>query len=151
MTPPRQPSSPDDDPPGRGNGNAKSGDDELGEELERCKLGDDCPYAGSMRWLFDERLQREQVEGELAATVDRLGDHVQRVSLALEALKGSLYELENMVKGKTAELERTLSLRVIEVDAALKAHTRSHRWIELLVMGLAMGFGSAVTRWIGGK
>ncbi len=128
---PRQPSRPDRDPPGNG-GN----DPDLGQELERCALGDDCPYAGSMRWLADERLRREQVQGELAATVDRFGDEVRKCTQVVEGLKGKLLELE-----------QTVNVKVIGFDATLKAHTRNHRWIEMLVMGLAMGFASVVTRW----
>lgn len=144
---PRQASRPNLDDADNGNGS----DPDVGERVDRCSLGDDCPYAGSMRWLANERLKREQVEGELAGTVDRLADEVKRATLSVQALKNELHELDGLVKAKTQQLEATLSLKIIELDAALKAHTRSHRWIELLVMGLAMGFGSAVTRWIGGK
>lgn len=153
---PRDPSrprneSPDAEPDDNGNGSGATRRENVGTPLDVCKLGDDCPYAGSMRWLSDERLKREQVEGELAATVDRLVDEVQKVTLLLQATKGQIHELDTLVKAKVAELGTTVTLQIIELDAALKSHVRSHRWVELLVMGLAMGAASAITRWLGGK
>ncbi len=154
--PPRDPSRPhidtlDEESEDNGNGSGPTRRQNVGTPLDVCKLGDDCPYASSMRWLSDERLKREQVEGELAGTVDRLGDEIQKVSLLVQATKGQIHELDDLVKRKLSELDATISLKVIELDAVLKAHVRSHRWLELLVMGLAMGAASAITRWLGSK
>ncbi len=130
MTPPRQPSRPDDDPPSGGNGNGNGGDsDKLGLTLERCKLGDDCPYAGSMRWLFDERLQREQTEGEIVSRVDRLSEKLKEAILLVE------------------KFERTL----LDLRADLDRHVKTHRLFELAVLALAAGIGGFFARWLGGK
>jgi len=130
MTPPRQPSRPDDDPPSGGNGNGNGGDsDDLGLTLERCKLGDDCPYAGSMRWLFDERLKREQTEGEIVSRVDRLSEKLKEAILLVE------------------KFERTL----LDLRAELDRHVKTHRLFELAVLALAAGIGGFFARWLGGK
>lgn len=130
MTPPRQPSRPDDDPPSGGNGNGNGGDsDKLGLPLERCKLGDDCPYAGSMRWLFDERLKREQTEGEIVSRVDRLSEKLKEAILLVE------------------KFERTL----LDLRAELDRHVKTHRLFELAVLALAAGIGGFFARWFGGK
>lgn len=118
-----------------------NGDDpSLGQQVEQCTLGDDCPYKGAMRFLHDQRLERVQVEEELAVAIDSVVNKLKLVSDTLDELKS-----------RFDELQTKLNLKVVELDAVLKAHTRNHRWIELLVMGLAMGSGAAFTRWLGGK
>lgn len=133
MNVPRQPSRPDDDPPsGGGNGNGGNGgdhDDDIGRSLQPCKLGDDCPYAGSMRWLFDERLKREQTEGQIVTRVDVLADKLQSAILMVEKFQRTLLDLE-------FELHR---------------HIKTHRLFELAVLALAAGAGGFFARWIGGK
>lgn len=140
---PRRPLA--DDIPESGRGSAP----DLGRSLEPCGMGDDCPYAGSMRWLHDERLKREQVEGELAATVDRLADEVQKANLQVQSLKGSVAELEGSIRNKVKELDLELTARVLQLDATFKAHVRSHRWIELVIMGLAMSAATLISRYLG--
>lgn len=134
MTPPRQPSRPDfddEDPPsnpsGRGNGNGDEPTDPLGQSLRACKLGDDCPYAGSMRWLYDERLKREQIQGELAATVDQLADKLQKACLLVE------------------KFERML----LDLQFEFQKHVKTHRVFELAVLALAAGFGGFLAKWLG--
>jgi hypothetical protein len=133
MTPPRSPSRHDDDDPpsGGGNGNSNGGDhgDDLGRALNPCKLGDDCPYAGSMRWLFDERLKREQTEGQIVSRVDILADKLQGAILLVE------------------KFERTL----LDLRADLDRHIKTHRLFELAVLALAAAFGGFLARWFGGK
>ena len=120
MNVPRSPSSHDDDPPsGGGNGNGGDHDDDLGRSLNPCKLGDDCPYAGSMRWLFDERLKREQTEGQIVSRVDILADKLQGAILLVEKFERTLrrgfsgsvivvadYELLCVSRQKTSLLDR---------------------------------------------
>lgn len=125
---PRSPSRHDDDPP-NGNGNGDDHDDGLGKGLDLCKLGDDCPYAGSMRWLFDERLKREQTEGQIVSRVDILADKLQGAILLVE------------------KFERTL----LDLRADLDRHIKTHRLFELAVLALAAGAGGFFARWIGGK
>lgn len=129
MAPPRQPSRPDQDPPesDRG-GNGNGGDDGLGLSAHPCKLGDDCPYAGSMRWLFDERLKREQSEGVIVSRVDVLADR----------LKGAILLVE--------KFERTL----LDLEAKLDRHIKTHRMFELAVLALAAAAGGFLSRWLGG-
>ncbi len=128
MNVPRSPSRPDDDPPsGGGNGNGDDHDDELGRSLSPCKLGDDCPYAGSMRWLFDERLKREQTEGQIVSRVDILADKLQGAILLVE------------------KFERTL----LDLRADLDRHIKTHRLFELAVLALAAAFGGFLARWLG--
>jgi len=130
MTPPRSPSQHDDDPPsGGGNGNGGDHDDDLGRSLNPCKLGDDCPYSGSMRWLFDERLKREQTEGQIVSCVDILADKLQGAILLVE------------------KFERTL----LDLRADLDRHIKTHRLFELAVLALAAAFGGFLARWFGGK
>jgi hypothetical protein len=132
MNVPRQPSRPDDDPPsggGNGNGNGGDHDDDLGQSLQPCKLGDDCPYAGSMRWLFDERLKREQTEGQIVARVDILSDKLKAAILLVE-------KFERMV---------------LDLQFEFNKHKRTHRLFELAVLALAAGAGGFFARWIGGK
>jgi hypothetical protein len=128
MNAPRSPSRHDDDPPsGGGNGNGDDHDDELGRSLNLCKLGDDCPYAGSMRWLFDERLKREQTEGQIVSRVDILADKLQGAILLVE------------------KFERTL----LDLRADLDRHIRTHRLFELAVLALAAAFGGFLAKWLG--
>ncbi|MFA5634667.1 MAG: hypothetical protein WC977_02065 [Anaerovoracaceae bacterium] len=132
MNVPRQPSRPDDDPPsggGNGNGNGGDHDDDLGQSLQPCKLGDDCPYAGSMRWLFDERLKREQTEGQIVSRVDILSDKLKAAILLVE-------KFERMV---------------LDLQFEFNKHKRTHRLFELAVLALAAGAGGFFARWIGGK
>lgn len=130
MSSPRQPSRPDDDPPSGGHGNGNGGGhDDLGQSLNPCKLGDDCPYAGSMRWLFDERLRREQTEQVIVTRVDTLADKLQTTILLVEKFQRTLLDLE-------FELHR---------------HIKTHRLFELAVLALAAGAGGFFARWIGGK
>lgn len=130
MTPPRQPSRPDDDPPsGGGNGNGGDHDDDLGTALERCTLGDDCPYAGSMRWLREERVKREQSEAAIVVRVDILSDKLKAAILLVE------------------KFERTL----MDLEFELHKHIKTHRMFELAVLALAAGAGGFFARWIGGK
>jgi len=129
---PRAPSRHDDDDPpsGGGGGNGNGGDhDDLGRSLQPCKLGDDCPYAGSMRWLFDERLKREQTEQIIVTRVDTLADKLQSAILLVE------------------KFERTL----LDLEFELRRHIKTHRLFELAVLALAAGAGGFFARWIGGK
>lgn len=130
MAPPRQPSSPDDPPESvkGGNGNG-GGSDELGVSTNPCRLGDDCPYAGSMRWLFDERLKREQTEGQIVSRVDVLADKLQAAVLLVE------------------KFERTL----LDLEWKLDRHIKTHRMFELAVLALAAAAGGFLSRWVGGK
>jgi hypothetical protein len=135
MNVPRQPSRPDFDdeepsnPNGRGNGNGNGDEptDPLGQSLRACKLGDDCPYAGSMRWLYDERLKREQTQGELAATVDKLGDKLQKACLLVE-------KFERMI---------------LDLQFELQKHIKTHRLFELAVLALAAAAGGFFAKWLG--
>lgn len=129
MATPRQPSRPDQDPRESGRGGNGNGDDELGLSAHPCKLGDDCPYAGSMRWLFDERLKREQSEGAIVARVDVLSDKLKQAILLVE------------------KFERTL----LELEAKLDRHIKTHRMFELAVLALAAAAGGFLSRWLGGK
>lgn len=131
MAPPRQPSSPDDDPPesGKGGNGNGGGSDELGVSTNPCRLGDDCPYAGSMRWLFDERLKREQTEGQIVSRVDVLADKLQAAVLLVE------------------KFERTL----LDLEWKLDRHIKTHRMFELAVLALAAAAGGFLSRWVGGK
>jgi len=127
---PRAPSRHDDDDPPSGGGNGNGGDhDDLGRSLQPCKLGDDCPYAGSMRWLFDERLKREQTEQIIVTRVDTLADKLQSAILLVE------------------KFERTL----LDLEFELRRHIKTHRLFELAVLALAAGAGGFFARWIGGK
>jgi hypothetical protein len=99
--------------------------DALGEPTDPCMLGNDCPYAGAMRFLHNERLKRELVEVEL----ERLADKFQKTWLSVEAF------------------ER----KILDVTFRLEAHTKQHRWFEIIILGVAMGVGSAIQRWLGGK
>ena len=123
----RHPSQHDDPPSGRnGNGNDDH-DDDLGQALPGCKLGDDCPYAGSMRWLFDERLKREQTEAQIVVRVDQLADKLQSAILLVE------------------KFERTL----LDLQWKLDRHIKTHRLFELAVLALAAGAGGFLAKWLG--
>jgi hypothetical protein len=120
----RSPSRHDDDPPSSAGGN---GGEELGLSLQPCKLGDDCPYSGSMRWLFDERLKREETEGQIVSRVDVLSDKLREAILLVE------------------KFERTL----LDVRAELARHVRTHRLFELAVLALAAAMGGVLAKWLG--
>lgn len=128
---PRQPSRPDydDEPSDPNNGNGSDPTNPLGQSIPVCKLGDDCPYAGSMHWLHQERLKREQVEGELAATIDRLADKLQKALLLVESFERKLLDMQH-------DLQR---------------HIKTHRLFELAVLALAAAAGGFLTRWFGAK
>ena len=82
-----------------------------------------------MRWLFDERLKREQSEGIIVSRVDVLADR----------LKGAILLVE--------KFERTL----LELEAKLDRHIKTHRMFELAVLALAAAAGGFLSRWLGGK
>ena len=124
----RQESKPDHDPPESGKGGNGNGDDELGLSAHPCKLGDDCPYAGSMRWLFDERRKREETEGEIVVRVDRLSDKLKAAILLVE------------------KFERTL----LDLEWKIDKHIKTHRVFELAVLALAAAAGGFLSRWLGG-
>lgn len=130
MNVPRQPSRPDDDPPsggGNGNGNGDDHDDELGRSLNPCRLGDDCPYAGSMRWLREERVKREQTEAAIVVRVDILSDKLGKAILLVE------------------KFERML----LDLQFEFNKHKKTHRLFELAVLALAAAFGGFLARWLG--
>jgi hypothetical protein len=82
-----------------------------------------------MRWLFDERLRREQTEQVIVTRVDTLADKLQTTILLVEKFQRTLLDLE-------FELHR---------------HIKTHRLFELAVLALAAGAGGFFARWIGGK
>lgn len=131
----RTPSQTNETPTNPNNGNVDkppkserrdSDPQELGLSIEVCKLGDDCPYAGSMRHLFDERLRREQMEGQLAARIDVLADKLQSAILMVEQFRRQLLDL----------------------DFELKRHIKTHRLFELAVLALAAAAGGFLSRWL---
>jgi hypothetical protein len=82
-----------------------------------------------MRWLFDERLKREQSEGAIVARVDVLSDKLKGAILLVEKFEHSLLDLQH-------ELQR---------------HIKTHRLFELAVLALAAAAGGFLSRWLGGK
>jgi hypothetical protein len=122
----RQPSKPhfELEEPDTDSGNGAARTSPLGQEIPRCDLGEDCPYAGSMRWLHDERLKREQTQGEISTTVDRLADKLQTIHLQVD------------------RFERDLK----DVRFDLDKHRRSHRWFELGVLAISASFGGFLAK-----
>jgi hypothetical protein len=123
----RQPSKPsfnDEEPSTDGGGNGAARTNPLGYEIPKCDLGNDCPYAGSMRWLHDERLRREQVQGEISSTVDRLADKLQTIHLLVDRFERDLKDLR------------------FDLDK----HRKSHRWFELSILAIAAAFGGFLAK-----
>lgn len=106
------------------NGN---GHDTAPESSERCRLGDDCPFEGASRQLAAERRAREETDEVICVRVDKLSDEL------LKAIK--------LVQGFEATF--------LTFDAKFQAHLKSHRWIEVVVMGLAAGLGGFLSRLLG--
>jgi D-serine deaminase-like pyridoxal phosphate-dependent protein len=80
-----------------------------------------------MRWLYDERLKREQVQGALAATVDTLADKLQTACLLVEKFQRDILDLQ----------------------FELNKHIKTHRLFELVVLALAAGAGGFLAKWLG--
>jgi hypothetical protein len=80
-----------------------------------------------MRWLYDERLKREQVQGALAATVDSLSDKLKSACLLVE------------------KFERD----ILDLRYELNKHIKTHRLFELVVLALAAGAGGFIAKWLG--
>jgi hypothetical protein len=122
----RQPSKPsfDSDEPPTDGGNGADRTNPLGHEIPKCDLGSDCPYSGSMRWLYNERLEREQSHGEIIGTVDRLHDKLKNVHLQVD------------------RFERDLK----DIRFDLDKHRRSHRWFELGVLAISASFGGFLAK-----
>ena len=110
----------------RGNGRDTSPD--LGKALEPCALGADCPFEPSMRQLELERHNRQEVDAEICVRDDKLSDEL------LGAIK----------------LVREFQITFAALEKDFRSHLRSHRWIEVVVMGLAAGAGGFLTRYFGG-
>lgn len=108
---------------------AGNGQDREPESSERCRLGSDCPYEGSMRELRNERRKREETDAEICVRVDRLSDE--------------------LVKAIT--LVRTFETTFIAFDTKFQAHLKSHRWIEVVIMGIAAGLGGFLSRLLTGS
>ena len=104
--------------------NPGNGHDVPPESTERCRLGEDCPFEDSMRELRKERRHREETDAEICVRVDRLSDE--------------------LVKAIT--LVRTFETTFSAFDAKFQAHLKSHRWIEVVIMGLAAGLGGFLSR-----
>jgi hypothetical protein len=82
-----------------------------------------------MRQLQQERLDRQEVEAEICVRVDKLSDEL------LAAIK----------------LVREFQITFAALEKDFRGHLRSHRWIEVVVMGLAAGAGSFLTRYFQGS
>lgn len=108
---------------GKGNGH-----DAPPDSAARCALGTDCPFEDSMRQLRIERRHREETDAEICVRVDRLSDE--------------------LVKAIT--LVRTFEQAFSAFDAKFQAHLKSHRWIEVVVMGLSAGLGGFLARFLTG-
>ncbi len=108
---------------GRGNGH-----DAPPESADRCKLGTDCPFEDSMRQLRIERRHREETDAEICVRVDRLSDELVKAI-------GLVHTFESTFKA---------------FDAKFQAHLKSHRWIEVVVMGLSAGLGGFLARLLTG-
>ena len=79
-----------------------------------------------MRWLWDERLKREQVAGEQAAALDRLSEKLKTAMLLVDGFERKILDLQN-------DLQR---------------HIKTHRLFELAVLALAAAAGGFLSRWL---
>jgi hypothetical protein len=112
--------------PGPGNGRDTNPD--IGNAADPCHLGSDCPFEPSMRQLENERRDRREAEGEIVVRVDKLSDRLVAAIALVEQFSATVKTL----------------------DESFSKHVKSHRWIELIVMGLAAGAGGALTRYLEG-
>jgi hypothetical protein len=106
-----------------------NGQDREPESAERCRLGSDCPFEDSMHQLRIERRNREETDAEICVRLDRLSDEL------LKAIK--------MVQAFEATFQA--------FDTKFQAHLKSHRWIEVVIMGLAAGLGGFLSRLLTGS
>jgi hypothetical protein len=121
----------------------------LGDDAEQCALGSDCPFEPSLRRLQAERHDRVAVEGQLAASIDHLGDKLSLSALANEKLALDVEKLSR----KLVDLE-AVPARVTELAIRFDAHLRGHRFAERTAIGVASAIGGAlvvfVVRLLGG-
>jgi hypothetical protein len=105
--------------------NEGNGDDnELGQKLQSCNLGTDCPFEPALRRLQDEQHQRIKSESALATSLDKVSDRAQAVSLELEAVSRKLRDF-------THEFER---------------HIRQHRYFDLAVISIGAAIGGFLAK-----
>ena len=81
-----------------------------------------------MRQLRIERRQREETDAEICVRVDRLSDSLV----------------------KAIGLVTTFETTFQSFDSKFQAHLKSHRWIEVVVMGLSAGLGGFLARLLTG-
>lgn len=94
--------------------------DNLGKDLEVCRLGQDCPFEGAVRRLEREQHDRIDSEAGLAVRID---------------------EMIGKVTGLCRELEE-LTRRVRE----LEFHIRKARLVDLAIMSIGAGLGGFLAK-----
>lgn len=75
---------------------------------------------------------------QVEADVDTLRRRIDDFSASLQELHA-----------RTLELTHALSLQIETVRAELRRHSASHRWVELVVMGISLGATEILLRRIG--
>lgn len=103
-----------------------NGDDtrNLGKELQRCNLGDDCPFEGALARLEQEQHERIKMESQLAISIDTVSDKAQKASLQLE-------KFERQLRDFTHEFE---------------LHLKKHRYFDLAVITIGATIGGFLAK-----
>jgi hypothetical protein len=103
--------------------NRKNGGD-IGEQVEKCNLGDECPFERALEQLKDEQHDRIKAEATLAVSVDDIITKVRNLQLEIE-------KFERLLRDFRHDFER---------------HLRTHRYIDLAIISIGGAIGGFIAK-----
>lgn len=87
---------------------------DIGQKLETCQLGGDCPFEPALRQLSEEQHDRIKSEGALATQIDAVLGTAKRACLDLEELSRRVREIEFQMR-----MRRLVDLAIMSIGASL--------------------------------